>query len=221
MGAGPFVGPCGRATTPRLKVRHRQRHHRIAIFEGRSARYPTCGHLEQSGIDDNFSFTCTPIAVLAGPESDAGASATPSTVEGTAIRSSGTTEIDHEMVRPMVVNFEGFCGDSGSCAWVPRWKVGAEPPPFVSTNGSVIRLLMSIVDDNIDVIPSIVVSNAVAVQIYRLLFDRFTRAAQLKDANITDRGLYIILASLVRGTRTEPPTPNAVKNLKQYLGRAL
>ena len=121
----------------------------------------------------------------------------------------------------MVVDFEGFCGDSGSCAWVPRWKVGAEPPPFVSTNGSVIRLLMSIVDDNIDVIPSIVVSNAVAVQIYRLLFDRFTRAAQLKDANITDRGLYIILASLVRGTRTEPPTPNAVKNLKQYLGRAL
>jgi len=58
----------------------------------------------------------------------------------------------------------------------------------------------------------------VAVQIYRLLFDKFAHAAELKAAKIADRGLYIILASLVRGTRTELPNPNAAKNLKLYSG---
>ena len=90
-----------------------------------------------------------------------------------------------------------------------RWKVGSEAPPFVSDNTLVVQMLKDLIDGTIETVPIIVVSEAVAVQIYRLIFDRFACASAMKG--VAARGLYIILASLARGARTEPPDAKAKK----------
>jgi hypothetical protein len=100
-------------------------------------------------------------------------STTPTTVEGTANRTRGTTEMDDKVHRAMNFDGETFAADRESSLPELRWKVGTEPPPFLAANTSVIELLIGIHDGTIDAIPAIVVSNAVAVQIYRLLFDKF------------------------------------------------
>ena len=115
---------------------------------------------------------------------------------------------------------QSFVAEPASSLPELRWKVGFEHPPFLSTNSSVVQLLISIADGTIDAIPSVAVSDAVAVQIYRLIFDKFASAKELKQAKIQARGLYIILASLVLGTRTEPPDPKDVRRLERCLGRA-
>ena len=73
----------------------------------------------------------------------------------------------------MGVDPQPFVDDSQSSSGELRWKVGAEVPPFVSENTSVVQFLLSIYDGTVDAIPSIVVSKAVAVQIHRLVFDKF------------------------------------------------
>ena len=86
-----------------------------------------------------------------------------------------------------------------------RWKVGVEAPPFMAANTSIMQLLLGIHDGTVDAIPSIVVSEAVAIQIYRLVFDKLAQSKVLRAASIAARGLYVIIASLVFGTRTVPP----------------
>ena len=98
-----------------------------------------------------------------------------------------------------------------------RWKVGSQAPPFVSTNTLVVKLLKDLVDGTIQTLPIIAVSEAVAVQIYRLISDRFACASAMKGVGA--RGLYIILASLAHGARTEPPDAKAVDRLRVLLGR--
>ena len=68
-----------------------------------------------------------------------------------------------------------------------------------------------------DVAPKVAVSKAVAVQIYFLIFDQRARAKELKD--VRGRGLYTILASLSRGSRTEPPSSSEAEKLQLHLGR--
>ena len=99
----------------------------------------------------------------------------------------------------MAADIGGAGDESPSLVSELRWKVGAEAPPFVRTNAAVVRLLLGIVDNTIDAIPSIVVSEAVAIYIYHLVFDRNARATELKQAGVEAHGLYTILASLAFG----------------------
>lgn len=98
-----------------------------------------------------------------------------------------------------------------------QWKVGLEPPPFVRTNEWAVMLLKAIVDGTAEAVPTIAISRAVAVQIYRLIFVQDARSPLL--AGSAARGLYIILASLAHGTRTEPPDSDAHKALYLLLSR--
>jgi hypothetical protein len=122
-----------------------------------------------------------------------------------------------EDARSMNVQCQGCVGDAQPALSEIRWKVGYEAPPFSASNVVLVQMLKSIVDGTIDVIPTVVVSNAVAVQIYNLIFDNSTRAKEL--AGQAGRGLYVILASLVRGTRTEPADKIEADKLRLLLGR--
>jgi hypothetical protein len=97
------------------------------------------------------------------------------------------------------------------------WKVGVETPPFVSTNDAICQLLHDLAVGTVDTVPTIEVSQAVAVQIYLLIFDKKACSTLLKG--IGWRGFYIILASLTLGTSTEPPTAIAIKLLQLLLTR--
>lgn len=81
-----------------------------------------------------------------------------------------------------------------------RWKAGAELPPFVSTNTTAVSTLIALLDGTVDAVPQCAVSEAVAVQIWRLINDKDADVA-LKQAAKGYRGYYIILASLAKRTR--------------------
>eukprot|EP00966_Prymnesium_polylepis_P029691 689966-Prymnesium_polylepis.1 len=98
-----------------------------------------------------------------------------------------------------------------------RWKAGFEAPPFMSTNTAMVQGLKDLFDGTVESVPMIDITEAVAVQIYRLIFDKNASAAALRDCG--KRGLYIILASFARGTRTEPPDAGAAERLYKLLGR--
>ena len=80
-------------------------------------------------------------------------------------------------------------------------------------------LLKGVVDGTAAAVPTVTISHAVAVQIYNLIFgDRGQRAKEL--TGVAARGLYVILASLARGTRVEPPqSRDLVDGLRHLLGR--
>ena len=56
-------------------------------------------------------------------------------------------------------------------SYLLHWKAGIELPPFVSSNTAAISALSALYEGTADVVPSLVVSEAVAVQIWRLIFD--------------------------------------------------
>ena len=98
-----------------------------------------------------------------------------------------------------------------------HWKPGAEVPPFLSSNTAVVALLSGLVDGTVHEVPSIIVSEAIAVQIYLLVFDEQLCAEVLKDIGYS--GLYIILGSLALRRRIEPPDDKARKRLQSEMER--
>ena len=100
---------------------------------------------------------------------------------------------------------------------MPPWKAGAELPPFVSTNALAISMLLALHDGTVVTVPSIFVSEAVAVQIWLLVFGKDEREVSLQ--HIGDRGFYIVLASLARGVRVETAPPLRVEALRKVFAR--
>eukprot|EP00966_Prymnesium_polylepis_P205597 4764486-Prymnesium_polylepis.1 len=74
-----------------------------------------------------------------------------------------------------------------------RWKVGLETPLLVSSIPAAVELCRSILDGTAVELPSIAVSEAVAVQVYRLV----VKDQALSSSSILD--VYVILASLYHG----------------------
>lgn len=77
---------------------------------------------------------------------------------------------------------------------VVRWKAGVELPPFVVSNAAVLQLLSDVLHGK-RAPPMISITNAVAVQVYELVF---VSACPLRSTKWSD--LYIILASLALGS---------------------
>ena len=92
-----------------------------------------------------------------------------------------------------------------------RWKKGVEAPPFVPANHAICQLLHDLAVGTVDAVPTIAVSQAVAVQIYFLIFDNKACTTLLKG--IGWRGFYIILASLSLAKRTEQPDADSIDRL--------
>jgi len=97
-----------------------------------------------------------------------------------------------------------------------QWKRGVEPPPFICTNPAAVSLCENILAGNLETLPAIFMSEAIAVQVYRLVFDRDRRAESLKDIGIG--GVYVILATLARRALA-PADAAAAKRLKDVLAR--
>ena len=99
-----------------------------------------------------------------------------------------------------------------------RWKSGVDLPPFVESNHAAMQLLASLREGTIDAPPSIDVSEAVALQIYWLVFGKEQReTGPLTHMGWT--GLFLVLASLTLGTRVSAVDPDALKRLKTVFER--
>ena len=98
-----------------------------------------------------------------------------------------------------------------------RWKAGVELPPFISSNIEAVRLCEAILLGVVVEFPTIVVSEAVAIQIYRLIFDVQRCANSLKRATWAD--LYLILASLARRELVVVAAQDAVDRLRLLVAR--
>ena len=127
--------------------------------------------------------------------------------------------MDEPNCTPTAHDVARFPEDSASSLSELRWKAGSEVPPFVSSNASVVQLLKDLNDGIIESVPQIVVSEAVAVQVYRLIYDKHARSAAFKG--VAAHGLYTMLASLAHGVRTEPPDRDAAESLRKMLGRPI
>eukprot|EP00966_Prymnesium_polylepis_P174650 4041992-Prymnesium_polylepis.1 len=97
-----------------------------------------------------------------------------------------------------------------------RWKCGAEVPRLVRENADAVALVESILSGSIVAWPAIEVTEAVAVQIYRLILDQQRRAAQFAQRSWAD--VYVVLASLARRELVAPAAA-AVKKLQNLIGR--
>ena len=105
----------------------------------------------------------------------------------------------------------------GSC--VPdlvQWSLGTEPPPFVASNHRAVELLARLIAGEVALPSPIWMSKAVAVQIWRLVFDGAARAAELRDVGWP--GIYMILGSLSLGMRPAVDEA-AVKRLQAAIER--
>ena len=60
--------------------------------------------------------------------------------------------------------------DSQSALSNLRWKPGTELPKLLESNAAVVQLCRSILDGTVVELPSIQVTDAVAIQVYRLVF---------------------------------------------------
>jgi hypothetical protein len=74
-----------------------------------------------------------------------------------------------------------------------RWKVGAEVRPLCRENPAAVALFALILSGTIVEWPTIEVSEAVAVLIYRLMLDKERRAAHFASSTRAD--VYVVLAS--------------------------
>ena len=64
-----------------------------------------------------------------------------------------------------------------------QWKVGYEVPSFVPTNTAAVQLLVDLLDGVADVPSHIAVSEAVAVQIWRLIFEKDVKVNALSHVS--------------------------------------
>ena len=76
-----------------------------------------------------------------------------------------------------------------------RWKPGVEVPPLVAENVAAVAICQRILDGTIEEFPPICVSEAVAIQVYRMVFDTRVRAATSDTVAWAD--VYSILAAQV------------------------
>ena len=97
-----------------------------------------------------------------------------------------------------------------------QWSSGSEPPPFVVSNQQVVELLARLIAGEVALPSPIWMSQAVAVQIWRLVFDGAARAAELRDVGWT--GVYMMLGSLSLGVRPAVDREE-VDRLRLLLGR--
>ena len=140
---------------------------------------------------------------FAGLDADGEASMTPATINPTGNRPRPTAEMEYDGIRSMELENDTSVGGSEAELCELRWKAGVEAPPFLAANTALMQLLKDLVNGSVAAIPAVRVSNAVVVQIYRLIFDKKACSAALKG--VARHGLYVILASLALGTRTLPP----------------
>ena len=99
-----------------------------------------------------------------------------------------------------------------------RWKCGAElVPPLMRENAAAVALVAAILYGTVAEWPTIIISEAVAVLIYRLLLDKQRRAEQFAAATWAD--VHVVLASLARHERVAPDTA-AADRLKAGLARS-
>eukprot|EP00966_Prymnesium_polylepis_P240736 5567104-Prymnesium_polylepis.1 len=145
------------------------------------------------------------------------ASDTPATSDAASNRTAAASNSSVDDVRPMVLQDESFPAEAEAAPGHVRWKVGFEPPPFVSANAPAVELLKAIVNGTASYVPRVAVSKAVAVQVFRLIFVKDARSTIMDG--VADHGLYVILASLAHGTRVEPADKKAVQRLKEKLAR--
>ena len=92
-----------------------------------------------------------------------------------------------------------------------RWKRGIELPPFVSSNDDALALCAAIASGTVELLPDVIVSDAVALQIVRLVM---SGSAVGGGWNI----VYVILATLKAG-RLMPVDHARVVALRQMLTR--
>ena len=97
-----------------------------------------------------------------------------------------------------------------------QWESGTESPPFISSNPGAVALLVELAAGQVDPPPGLRVTNSVAVQIWRLIFDGKAKATELKGVGRC--GLYAILGSLSLGVRPIEDDA-AVKRLETFMGR--
>ena len=97
-----------------------------------------------------------------------------------------------------------------------QWESGTEVPPFISSNPGAVALLVELAAGQVDPPPGLRVTNSVAVQIWRLIFDGKAKATELKCVGRC--GLYTILGSLSLGVRPIEDDA-AVKRLETFMGR--
>ena len=95
------------------------------------------------------------------------------------------------------------------------WEPGKELPPFTIDNSAAVNLCVQIVDGTAVHLPSIVISEAVAVQVYRLVHDK--EAPSVLKASKA-RVVYVILASLARRALVAPDDAAAMR-LDKVLAR--
>ena len=92
------------------------------------------------------------------------------------------------------------------------WKRGVEVPPLLPANPAAVLLCQSILDGTAVELPSIVVSEAVAVLIFRLV----VKSKSLSQCDSS--AVYVILASLFHG-RIVVADPDGAKRLMNVLNR--
>ena len=95
------------------------------------------------------------------------------------------------------------------------WTPGAEPPPLTIDHPAAVTLCVRIISGTRVNLPAIVVTEAVAVQIYRLVHDNRV-PHELKT--FKRESVYVILASLARRVLVAPDAA-AAKRLDRVLGR--
>ena len=103
-----------------------------------------------------------------------------------------TTAFKDGEPRPFEVEDDETFPSEGAHSPLVRWTAGSIVPPFVASNQRVVDMLECLANGTINEIPSIEVSEAVAVQIWRLLFSKVSRERSERLANVGHRGLYII-----------------------------
>ena len=81
-----------------------------------------------------------------------------------------------------------------------RWKPGIEVPPFVLSNVDAVNLCCSILDGTIVEVPSLAVSEAIAIQVSRMLHSGDSRFGK-----VGWHGVYTILATLWHRGTAPPP----------------
>ena len=111
----------------------------------------------------------------------------------------------------------GAAGQSsgGHAHSVVSWVPGEELPPFTIDNPAAVDLCLQIILGTAVNLPAIIVSEAVAVQIYRLVRD----TSAPRELKASERSaVYAILASLARGTLVEVDAA-AARRLDLVLGR--
>lgn len=89
-----------------------------------------------------------------------------------------------------------------------QWTPGEEAPPFSIDNPAAVNLCVQIISGAVGDLPAIIVTEAVAVQIYRLVRDR--RAPP--ELKVSERNaVYVILASLARRALVETDALAAIR----------